>query len=106
MSHQSTELLPCPFCGIVIAEKQPRTEYFTHPVGECFFSGYEFDVGGNPAIATQWNARTIASVKREPLSRKAISDIFDDYELNWLGAARAIEQAHGIGAGVKDPEKK
>jgi Lar family restriction alleviation protein len=118
MSHQPTQ--PCPFCGsgnisdgeVLTADVSGKTSTQSM-CNDCGAFGPaahleegEIDYGDVKAIAA-WNARAIASVKREPLSEPVIQDIAEqDFYQPDAGSmdirlhrfARAIEQAHGITA--------
>lgn len=101
---QSTELLPCPFCG------SPASWFKNgRSIGiECSAQMQEegcpgcattnvYDKDQREAVIHQWNRRSIASVKREPLSEFYIYELWESSSrINQF--ARLIEQAHGITA--------
>jgi len=63
MSHQSTELLPCPFCGSAATLKKGKTIMVS--CTGCTASTFQ-TLGDKTSSIVGWNTRAITSVKREP----------------------------------------
>lgn len=103
-TESAERLAPCPFCG---GEVTGDKEWFTHPLGDCFFSGWEFDRAGE-----QWNQRAQSPVvATEQLlmpddltALKRIAECFEDgegYDVPKFHMARLAEigtvQSKGFG---------
>ncbi|MFL9880840.1 hypothetical protein PQR63_20750 [Herbaspirillum rhizosphaerae] len=127
MSHQLPELPETPYLTFWREEATPMNPFHA----EHFkFSDVKLLPWGRQNLVRLYTADqmrayaelAIASVKREPLSDEQIEAIWESHKYKLSGwdydgmsvmqetdferGARAIEQAHGIGATVKDPEQK